>query len=172
MLKNVLLFAGIFALLAAGCASLPFGKQKEPTVKLKESEYNRLLDEKAVLERKIAEMVTRLEYDALLKEKAALQEKLKASKEEIALLSKENAGEKIILLFDGKIKYEVEAAAAMDYEELLVLAMLSDPKFKEAMDMGGREADIALIGLLKKLTPSDRRITKEDIQAYLKSKKK
>ncbi|MBW2311958.1 MAG: hypothetical protein JRF35_12955 [Deltaproteobacteria bacterium] len=60
----------------------------------------------------------------------------------------------------------------MDYEELLVLSMLDDPKFKEAMDMGGKEADIALIGLLKKITPDDRRITREEVKTYLKSKKK
>ena len=172
MLKKVILFAGIFALLAAGCAGLPFGKEKVPTLKLKVSEYNRLLDEKAALERKVAEMVARSEYDVLLKEKAALQEKLKASEEQTSLLRTEKAGEKIIILFDGKIKYSVEAAAAMDYEELLVMAMLSDPKFKEVMDIGGKEADIALLGLLKKITTNDRRITKEEVQAYLKSKKK
>jgi len=197
MLKNGVIVVVIFAFLAAGCAGLPFGKEKEPTVKLKESEYNKLLDEKgelewkvaemvgkseydtlldekAVLERKVAEMVARSEYDALLKdkEKTALQDKLKASKEQIVRLQREKSGEKIILIFDGKIKYSVEVDAVMDYEELLVIGMLSDPKFKEAQDMGGKEADISLIGFLKKLSPDDRRITKEEIQAYLKSKKK
>jgi len=197
MLKNGVIVVVIFAFLAAGCAGLPFGKEKEPTVKLKESEYNKLLDEKgelewkvaemvgkseydtlldekAVLERKVAEMVAKSEYDALLKdkEKTALQDKLKASKEQIVRLQREKSGEKIILIFDGKIKYSVEVDAVMDYEELLVIGMLSDPKFKEAQDMGGKEADISLIGFLKKLSPDDRRITKEEIQAYLKSKKK
>lgn len=220
MLKNGVIIVVIFAFLAAGCAGSPFGKEKEPTVKIKESEYNKLLDEKgelewkvsemvgkseydalldekAVLERKIAEMVARSEYDALLKEKAilerkvdeivarskydallkdkekaALQDKLKASEEQIVLLQREKSGEKIILIFDGKIKYSVEVDAVMDYEELLVIGMISDPKFKEAQDMGGKEADISLIGLLKKLSPDDRRITKEEVQAYLKSKKK
>jgi len=138
----------ISTFLVAGYATLPFGKEKEPTIKLKESEYNKLLNEKA-----------------------ALEEILKSSEEQIELLKKEKAGEKIILLFDGKIKYSVEATAAMDYEELLVLSMLDDPKFKEAMDMGGKEADIALIGLLKKITPDDRRITREEVKTYLKSKK-
>lgn len=218
MLKNGAIIVVIFAFLAAGCAG--FGKEKEPTIKLKESEYNKLidekdelewkvtemvgkakynalLDEKAVLERKVAEMVARSEYDVLLKEKAvlerkvdeivarskydallkdkekaALQDKLKALEEQIVLLQREKSGEKIILIFDGKIKYSVEVDAVMDYEELLVISMLSDPKFKEAQDMGGKEADISLIGFLKKLSPDDRRITKEDIQAYLKSKKK
>lgn len=171
MLKKVLLSAGIVAFLAAGCISLPFVEEKKPTVKLTEAEYDRLLDEKAALEREVAEMVARSEYDALLDEKAALHEKLKASREQIAVLQEERVGERIILLFDGKIKYSVEAAAAMDYEELLVLTMLNDPEFKEAMDMGGREADIALIGLLRKITPADRRVTREEVHAYLKSMK-
>ena len=148
-MKKIVLCMIISTFLVAGCATLPFGKEKEPTIKLKESEYNKLLNEKA-----------------------ALEEILKSSEEQIELLKKEKAGEKIILLFDGKIKYSVEATAAMDYEELLVLSMLDDPKFKEAMDMGGKEADIALIGLLKKITPDDRRITREEVKTYLKSKKK
>ncbi|MBW2077552.1 MAG: hypothetical protein JRI71_08380 [Deltaproteobacteria bacterium] len=147
-MKKIVLCMIISTFLVAGCATLPFGKEKEPTIKLKESEYNKLLNEKA-----------------------ALEEILKSSEEQIELLKKEKAGEKIILLFDGKIKYSVEATAAMDYEELLVLSMLDDPKFKEAMDMGGKEADIALIGLLKKITPDDRRITREEVKTYLKSKK-
>ena len=171
-MKKIVLCMIISTFLVAGCATLPFGKEKEPTIKLKESEYNKLLNEKAALEEKVASMVPKPEYDALLKEKTALEEILKSSEEQIELLKKEKAGEKIILLFDGKIKYSVEATAAMDYEELLVLSMLDDPKFKEAMDMGGKEADIALIGLLKKITPDDRRITREEVKAYLKSKKK
>ncbi|RLB28777.1 MAG: hypothetical protein DRH11_16840 [Deltaproteobacteria bacterium] len=147
-MKKIVLCMIISTFLVAGYATLPFGKEKEPTIKLKESEYNKLLNEKA-----------------------ALEEILKSSEEQIELLKKEKAGEKIILLFDGKIKYSVEATAAMDYEELLVLSMLDDPKFKEAMDMGGKEADIALIGLLKKITPDDRRITREEVKTYLKSKK-
>ncbi|MBW1691178.1 MAG: hypothetical protein JRJ70_10595 [Deltaproteobacteria bacterium] len=147
-MKKIVLCMIISTFLVAGCATLPFGKEKEPTIKLKESEYNKLLNEKA-----------------------ALEEILKSSEEQIELLKKEKAGEKIILLFDGKIKYSVEATAAMDYEELLVLSMLDNPKFKEAMDMGGKEADIALIGLLKKITPDDRRITREEVKTYLKSKK-
>lgn len=171
-MKKILLFIIISTFLVAGCANLQFGKEKEPTIKLKESEYNKLLDEKAALEKKVASMVTKSEHDALLKEKTALEKKLISSEEQVELLKKEKAGEKIILLFDGKIKYSVEAAAAMDYEELLVLTMLDDPKFKEAMDMVGKEADIALIGLLKKITPNDRRITREEVKAYLKSERK
>jgi len=165
--------------MAAGCANMPFGKEKESTVELTESEYNTLLDEKAELENKVAEMVSKNEYDALAAEKADLEEKLtaseenlKASKEKIELLEKEQEGEKIILLFEGKIRYSVERAAVMDYEEVIVLTMLEDPEFKEAMNMGGKEADIALIGLLKKITPDDRRITDQEIKAYIKSKKK
>lgn len=173
MPKKVLLFAGIFALFAAGCNGLlPLIKEKEPTVELSKSEYSRLLDEKAALEDRVGAMVNGSEYNRLLKEKAALEKKLKASEEKIDLLQREEAGEKIILLFDGKIKYSVEAAAVMDYEELLVLNMLSDQEFEEAMDMGGKQTDLALIGLLKKITRDDRRITKEEIQAYLESKKR
>jgi hypothetical protein len=172
MHKHVFLLTCILMLVVSGCANMQFGGEKEPTVKLKESEYNRLLDEKEELERKVAAMVPRADYDALLKEKDELNEKLKASEEKIEILEKEKEGEKTVLLFDGKIKYSVERAAVMDYEEVLVLTMLEDPEFKRAMDMGGKEADIVLIGLLKKITPDDRRITDEEIKAYLKSKKK
>jgi hypothetical protein len=195
MSKHALLLTCILALMVAGCANLKFGKEKESTVTLKESEYNKLLEEKAGLERKIgamvpktthdallkdkalleekiAAMIPKAEHDASLKEKAELEKKLKASEDKIAIFEKEKEEEKVILLFDGKIKYSVEAAASMDYEEVLVLAMLDDPEFKGSMDMGGKEADIALIGLLKRITPDDRRITAEEIKVYLKSKKK
>ncbi len=195
MSKHALLLICILALMVAGCANLPSGNKKEPTVTLTESEYNKLLEEKAGLEKKIAamvpkpkydallqektdldekiaEMTPKVEHDALIKEKAELEKKLKVSEDKIVILEKEKEGEKVILLFDGKIKYSVEAAASMDYEEVLVLTMLDDPEFKGVMDMGGKEADIALIGLLKRITPDDRRITAEEIKVYLKSKKK
>jgi len=195
MSKRALLLICILALMAAGCANLPSGKKKEPSVTLTESEYNKLLEEKAGLEQqittmiskakydalhqektdideKIAEMTPKVEHDALIKEKTDLETKLKILEDKIVILEKEKEGEKVVLLFDGKIKYSVEAAASMDYEEVLVLTMLDDPEFKGAMDMGGKEADIALIGLLRRITPDDRRITTEEIKAYLKSKKK
>jgi hypothetical protein len=195
MYKHALLLTCSLALMTAGCASMPFGKKKEPTVTMTELEYNKLLEEKAILEQKIAamvpkpqydavvkeradlekqvaEMVPKPEHDALIQENAQLEKKLKASEDKVVFLEKEKEGEKVILLFDGKIKYSVEAAAGMDYEEVLVLTMLDDPEFKGAMDMGGKEADIALIGLLKKITFDDRRITSEEIKTYLKSKKK
>ncbi|MBW2311959.1 MAG: hypothetical protein JRF35_12960 [Deltaproteobacteria bacterium] len=49
-MKKIVLCMIISTFLVAGCATLPFGKEKEPTIKLKESEYNKLLNEKAALE--------------------------------------------------------------------------------------------------------------------------
>jgi hypothetical protein len=101
------------------------------------------------------------------KEKAALEEEVKKLKSEVETLKQE--GEKTIQLLDGKIKYTVDPTAVMDYEEIVALTEKGDPAFKESMQKGGKEADMALLEILKKISPDDRRITSAETKAYQKS---
>jgi hypothetical protein len=100
-------------------------------------------------------------------EKAALREEIEKLKKEVEDLKQE--GEKTILLLDGKIKYTVEPTAVMDFEEIVALTEAGDPAFKASMQKGGKEADMALLELLKKLSPDDRRITSAETKAFQKT---
>jgi hypothetical protein len=100
-------------------------------------------------------------------EKAAMKEEIKKLKEKVETLEQE--GGKIILLMEGKIRYTVDPGAVMDYEEIVILMESGDADFKASMQKGGKEADTALIGILKRMSPDDRRITAEETKAFLKS---
>jgi len=101
------------------------------------------------------------------KEKAALEEEVNKLKKEVETLEKE--GGKVILLLDGKIKYTIEPDAVMDYEEIMALMEKYDPAFKEGMQKGGKDADTALLEILKRMSPDDRKITAVETKAFLKS---
>ncbi|MGE5840639.1 MAG: hypothetical protein ACM335_00055 [Deltaproteobacteria bacterium] len=111
--------------------------------------------------------------EKMKKEKEALEEevgKLKKEMEDMKM-QREREGEKVIPLLDGKIKYTVDQGAVMDYEEIVAITMKSDPAIKESMLKGGKEADLALLDVLQKISPDDRRVTAEETKAYLKAMK-
>jgi len=149
--KNSVYLLGVFFMISvvSGCASIPSigggGSKKGKVIK-----------------------INRSEYDALIAEKEALQKKLKEVSLQLEEAKKEEAGKKAIVLFGGKITYEVTANAVMDYEEALVFKQLNDPDFKAAMDNGGQGADMALITVLKQMSPDDRRITRKELKGFRK----
>lgn len=151
-------------LLIQGCAMIEGGRSgKEETIKVRKVEYDSLAQEKIAMEKKLREAEDRIQAQkaAFEKEKATYIEQIEAGQ-------KEQEAVKIILLFDGKIKYLVDAAASMDYEETIILMMINNPEFKEAMQKKGDEADMALISLLREISPDDRKITKKEILDYRK----
>lgn len=154
---------GIAALAAfvTGCGGNTGAQNAKGTelIKITKQEYDNLQAEKDELTRKLNEAENRLQAQKITfeKEKSDLASQLEAS-----------ANSKAILLFEGKIKYEVEAGAIMDYEEAVVFRMLNDPEFKVNMEKGGSTADLAAISLLREISRDDRRVTKKEIQDYRK----
>jgi len=111
--------------------------------------------------------ISKKQYDTLLKKNTGLESKLHKLEEKTAAMEDRAESQKVILLFDGKIKYIVDTAAAMDYEDAIVTKMLKDPDFKEAMNRGGDEADFALVAVLKEISPEDRHLTRSEVRRYL-----
>ncbi|MEK7634757.1 MAG: hypothetical protein AAB396_02670 [Patescibacteria group bacterium] len=117
--------------------------------------------------------LNKADYDALIKRKLSLEGEIKEERDKqreclskVEESKKQNEEKKIILLLDGKIKFEIELGAVMDYEELLLLKMISDPKFKEIVEKKGADADMAMLVFLRQISSDDRRITKEEIEVY------
>ncbi len=118
--------------------------------------------------------LNKADYDALIKKGTSLEDEAKEERNkqkeclfQVEEFKKQNEEKKIILLLDGKIRFEIESGAVMDYEELLLLKMISDPKFKEVIEKRGADADMAILVFLRQISPDDRRITKEEIGVYI-----
>ena len=117
--------------------------------------------------------LNKADYDALIKKKTSLEEEVKEERDKqkeclskVEESKRQNEEKKIILLLDGKIRFEIESGAVMDYEELLLLKMINDAKFKEASEKKGADADMAMLIFLREISPNDRRITKEEVGVY------
>ncbi|MBW1999954.1 MAG: hypothetical protein JRJ29_18590, partial [Deltaproteobacteria bacterium] len=144
----------LMVFIVSGCATS--GSKKEENVTIPKRQYEALLKEQEALRNNLREMQAKYE-----EERAELLTR-------IGELQEERETSKIILLNDGKIRYEVVPDAVMDYEELILLKMIHDPEFKTKIEQGGREADIALLLLLREISPYDREITRKEVLGYRK----
>lgn len=167
--KRYLAVAGALLFLstiAVGCA----GMQKRDEVRLSTRDYEALKQDKASLAEQLQAAEEKLKAQKELhdKEKKAWMNEIEDAKKTVDLIQKQKEEAKTILLFDGKIKYDVESTAIMDYEETIILNMLNDAEFRVSMEKGGSAADMALISLLKEMSAGDRIITKQEIVEYRK----
>lgn len=118
-------------------------------------------------------VLNKADYDALINKSSSLENEIREGRDkqndclsQIEEFKNQNEEKKTILLLDGKIRFEIESKAVMDYEELMLLTMISDSKFKEAMDKKGADADMAMLVFLRQISSDDRRITKEEVGVY------
>lgn len=146
--------------LISGCSGLNVNTRQD-TVKLPKKEYDSMIEEKAALVSKLAEAEEKLSAQKAMLEKERLE-----SAERLESLKRLQDGSKIILLFDGRIKYEVEPDAVMDFEEAVIFKMLSDQDFKANYEKGGANADMSLIRLLRDISGEDRKINKKELTDY------
>lgn len=167
--KKYLAVAGAFLFLSTitvGCA----GVQRKDEVRLSTRDYEALRQEQTSLAEQLqaAEEKFKAQKELHEKEKKAWMLEIENAKSTVDLIQKQKEEAKTILLFDGKIKYDIESTAIMDYEETIILHMLNDAEFKVSMEKGGSAADMALIALLRDMSPGDRIVTKLEIIDYRK----
>lgn len=167
----ILCVSFLFAGLMSGCLSGLVKNQEDISITLTKEEYQKIIDDLVSKENKLDEVkkTAKQKDEAYVKEIDHLKNTIESLEEQIDYMKAERTGEKIVVLFDGKVRYTIEAKAVMDYEETLALTMNNDLTFKETINKGGNEADLALLVFLKKMSIDDRRVTLQEVKRYAKT---